>query len=243
MRIRIFPILTMLTSMLYADTTFIDMNLRISATLSPTWEKIDLSDSSCMFVSLDPTYTSNIFIVKEKIADTVTAQEWTQAHFIAYKLVVEGSSEPLGKLLWFDSSTTAARQGILPSGYVWAPWLYSSFKSIDTSRIFIWAEYERYCAMGANGYEMYAIGDTADMNRHYAFYAKLMQSVKLLDTANISVKPHRHQGVDAQRIAGLTAQKIQWYNVRGQSIGIGPSAIRPRGLICSPYRKLVTIKP
>jgi hypothetical protein len=243
MRIRFLAILPVLVLTVYADTTFVDMKIGISVTLSPAWEKVDLSDSSCMLVSLDKSFTSNIFIVKQTIPDTVTAREWTQAHFVAYKLFVEGSSEPLGNLLWFDSTTTAAQQGIFPSGNAWAPWLYSSFKSIDTAGIFVWAEYERYSACKTNGYEMYAIGDTTDMNRNFTTYAKLVQSVKIIDPANISVKPYHNQGVGARRIAGTPTQDIRWYNLRGQSIGVGASFIRPSGLVISPYKKMVTVKP
>jgi hypothetical protein len=242
-RIKILFISVMFVTMVYADSTFIDYNLKISATLTSAWEKVDVTDSSCMFISFDPNYTSNIFILKKRIPDTMTAREWTEAHFIAYKLFVESSSEPFGTLLWYDSTTAAALQGVIPEGTAWAPWLYSTFKSIDMTDIFVWAEYERYCAWNECGYEMYVMGDTSDMTRNFSVYAGFLQGIKLLDSPNISVLPDRDHGVSAHRTIGPTTRKNQWYNLRGQSIGGVSRARRSQGVICSVNKKIVTIFP
>ena len=101
-----------------------------------------------------------------------TADDWTQAHFLAYKLSVLYSVDPGGVVLYSNGDTTV-KQGSLR-----ATEAYSVFFSSDTS-IGSWSEYIRFTACGKYGYELYAISDTADMSKNIGVYAALLQGIVL----------------------------------------------------------------
>jgi hypothetical protein len=202
-----------------AATTIVDSTMEIVVPLPPSWQLAPLSDSECIIVSDSSLYKSNIFISRTRIADpTITdPRQWTEAHFIAYKYFVETSSQPLGSLLWFDTTTAAATQPVQSATAAWAPWALASFISVDTSGIIAWSEYQRYTAARNNGYDMFVLGDTADMRANYTVYAAILRSIQLLHIENPgSIR------ASAGKVAGhlsTRAMSTALFDVRGRRLG------------------------
>jgi hypothetical protein len=156
-----------------ADTTLVDTKLDYSVYLPNNWIREVTSDSQHFFFDSTYRYPSQLSIRRYAIDTTLysSADEWTYAHFTAYRLYVQYSVDPAGVIFYYNADSTV-RQGSCPAAE-----LYAVFFSSDTS-IGAWAEYVRFSAYGRSGYELYAIGDTLDMASHIGFYAAILQGVR-----------------------------------------------------------------
>ncbi|HUI92399.1 MAG TPA: hypothetical protein VLX68_09160 [Chitinivibrionales bacterium] len=157
-----------------ADTTLVDKQLDYRVYLPDNWVREVYSDSQHNFV--DTTYFyPGLLSLRRYTIDTAmykTAADWTQAYFLAYKLSVQYSVDPSGVVLYSNNDTTV-KQGSLQAAEA-----YSIFFSTDTA-VGSWSEYIRFTACGQYGYELYAIGDTADMAKNIGVYAALLQGIVL----------------------------------------------------------------
>lgn len=146
--------------------------------LPNNWVRTVVSDSLHQFADTTATYKSVIGIKRYGFSsnDYPSANEWTIANFIAYKLSVTYSIDPFGVVLYYDS-TSACSQGTLRAAEA-----YSQFYSADTA-IGAWAEFIRFCALGNKGYEIYALGDTTDMKTNLGTYGAILGSVIIPDVA------------------------------------------------------------
>ncbi len=157
---------------LFADTTYVDNQLKFQAFLPNNWICVAENDSERLFEDTTFTYPGLLSLTRYTIDTTLykTADQWTQAHYLGYKLSVEYSVDPAGVILYSNSDSTV-RQGTLQAAEA-----YSLFFSSDTS-IGSWAEYVRFTGAGKCGYELYAISDTADMSNNIGFYAAILQGI------------------------------------------------------------------
>jgi hypothetical protein len=170
--LREFIFIFLCASALFADTTIVDRQLDYRMFLPNNWVREVKSDSQHFFVDTAYFYPAQLCL-RRYIIDTVmyrSAVEWTQAHFLAYKLSVQYSVDPAGVLLYSNSDSTV-KQGSLQASEA-----YSIFFSSDIT-VGCWSEYVRFTAFGKYGYEMYAISDTADMSRNIGLYAALLQGI------------------------------------------------------------------
>ena len=165
---------TLLFANSIADTTITNSAIGISAYLPDNWTASQASDTGIFFSDTTFTYRSQIVIKKYPInqADYPSATDWTRAHFIGYLLVVQYSFDPFGAVLYFDSSATCKQDSL------WAPEAFSEFYTIDTV-LGAWDEYIRFTESGSNGYEIYAIGDTADMKQNIGLYMAIIRFVHI----------------------------------------------------------------
>jgi hypothetical protein len=169
---------------LFADTTLVDNQLNYSVYLPANWVREVKSDSEHIFVDTTYFYPAELSFNRYTIDSTLykTADEWTQAHFLGYKLTVQYSVDPAGVVL-YSNSDTSVKQGSLQAAEA-----YSIFFSSDTS-IGSWAEYIRFTACGQWGYELYAISDTADMSKNIGLYAAILQSITIAPSDHVVSPP------------------------------------------------------
>jgi hypothetical protein len=134
------------------------------------------------FISIEMTDFSNDTIYK-------SPYQWTKAHFLAYLLTIRSTvstlgipmSDPYGSVVFYDSSSS------IQSGLK-SMELYAQFNSLLSSSG-SWDEYVKYTAVNKKGYEIYVLGDTADMKKNIDFYIDLVNSIKI-DTAPASIRFH-----------------------------------------------------
>jgi hypothetical protein len=172
--VREFFFILVFAAALFADTTLVDRQLDYRVYLPDNWVREVGSDSQHFFVDTASLYPA-LLSLRRCTLDTVlykTAADWTQAHFLAYKLSVQYSVDPSGVVLYSNNDTTV-KQGSLQAAEA-----YSLFFSSDTA-VGSWSEYIRFTACGKFGYEMYAISDTADMSKNIGVYAALLQGIVL----------------------------------------------------------------
>ena len=170
---------------LHADKTIIDSTLGYSIYLpTDSWVRVIKSPTHHQFYDTAFAYNSQISIVRHEYAPTdfPTPESWTRANFIAYKLCIDYSFDPFGAILYYDTAATV-RQGIS-----WATESYSTFLTIDTS-LGAWSEYTRFTARNGYGWELYAIGDTADMMKNIGSYAGIIRLITLPGDTNTKVIP------------------------------------------------------
>jgi len=201
--------------MVFADTTFVDTQLKFTAYLPNNWIWIAESDSQRLFEDTTYTYPGLLSFTRFTVDSTLysSADQWTQAHFLGYKLSVEYSVDPAGVILYSNADTTV-KQGSLPAAEA-----YSLFFSSDTS-VGSWAEYVRFTAYGKYGYELYAISDTADMSSHIGLYAAILQGI-VIDPSDRVISPlafRRKAGVE-QKLLSSPAYDLLGRQVTTQSHG------------------------
>ncbi len=177
---------------LFADTTLVDNQLNYSVYLPANWVREVESDSQHIFVDTTYFYPAELSLNRYLIDSTLykTADEWTQAHFLGYKLSVQYSVDPAGVVL-YSNSDSSVKQGSLQAAEA-----YSIFFSSDTS-IGSWAEYVRFTACGRYGYELYAISDTADMSKDIGLYAAILQSITIAPGDHVVLQPAFRRSVSA----------------------------------------------
>ncbi len=217
-----------------ADTTIVNASLGYTIYLPDDWVLEAASDSQHYFYDSTYTFASQLSLVRHHrdAEDFPTPVEWTRAHFIAYKLVAEYSADPWGAVLYYDSSATSVQ------GSLWAPELYVMFFPVDTA-IGAWAEYTRFTASGNFGYELYALGDTADMLENLATYAAILQGIDLpgVDAAIRFAGPMR--GLSVLR-AGVD-EAAALFDARGRRMKYAPALAKglPGGVYFTPGQSTV----
>jgi hypothetical protein len=182
--------LTLFYSDAAADTTITSSTLGISAYLPDNWVAAPAGDTCITFIDTTFTYRSQITCKKHPIVadDYASATSWTRAHFIAYLLVVQYSYDPFGAVLYYDSSAACTQDSF------WAPEAFTEFYTVDTA-LGAWNEYMRYTEAGSNGYEIYAIGDTADMKLNIGMYMAMIRFINIdKRTASTNVADRHFSG-------------------------------------------------
>jgi hypothetical protein len=169
----IFLVLLLSVPALHADTLLEHSALEYSIYLPDNWIMVEHSDSQHYFYDTTLTFGAQLSIVRHTrvAADFPTAEDWIRAHFIAYKIVTENSADPWGAVLYYDSAQTSTQDGL------WAPEIYTTFFSLDTIPG-AWSEYSRFCAFDNYGFDLYALGDTADMLANLGTYAAILQGIE-----------------------------------------------------------------
>jgi hypothetical protein len=160
---------------------FSDLSIGYSISLPEKWERIRNNDSIHSFYDTTRTHVSRIFISRHSFQTAVhpTPESWTRSFFLAYKISIDYSGYPNpGQVLYFDTTQQRRLDGR------WAPELYAFFIIADTLNpsgppVFAWSEFLKVTAVESSGYEVYALGDTADMLKYVDFYDSIMSSIKL----------------------------------------------------------------
>jgi hypothetical protein len=183
---RSFAALLLVLALRLQAGTVTDSHLGYSINLPAGWVQVKTREEQHHFKDPSGLYPSRISIVRSALDKTVypTPESWTQAQFIAYKLTVETSAFPFGTILYHDS--TAGRK----LGNDWAPEAFSMLFPGDGQRTY--CEYIRFAAHGDFGYEIYALGDSADMMNRVDYYAGIIATVVLSAPAPIRNTLPRH---------------------------------------------------
>jgi hypothetical protein len=171
--------LGLLSGSVFSASTVTSAGIGISAYLPDNWIAVTEGDTAMTLSDTTYAYKSQITCRKHiiNVADYPSAGSWTRSHFIAYLLVVQYSYDPFGAVLYFDSSA-ACRQDSL-----WAPEAFTEFYTLDTV-LGAWNEYMQYTEAGSNGYEIYAIGDTADMKQNIGMYMAIISMMTIDGNTN-----------------------------------------------------------
>jgi hypothetical protein len=210
--------------------TFSDISIGYSIVVPEEWDRLQDNDSLHSFYDTSSLHVSRIFISKHTYDLNLysTPEAWTLAKFEAYKISIDYSGYPYaGYVLYFDSTQQRQLDGL------WAPELYACFILADTLNpsgppALAWSEFLKVTAVGAFGYEIYALGDTADMLKYVDFYDSIMISIDINPPAGAisrnsgrspHVKPHRKN-------EGLL------FDLRGRAI---PMHFRKASGWCYPY--------
>ncbi|MDD5674042.1 MAG: hypothetical protein PHC61_07765 [Chitinivibrionales bacterium] len=217
-----------------ADMTVTNTSLGISAYLPDNWIVTQVNDSYVTFTDTTFTYGSQIAIKKftRNPADYLLPNDWTRAHVIAHLLVAQYSYDPFGAVLYFDSSATCVQDSL------WAPELFCEFYTIDTN-LGSWDEYMRYVAVGNYGYELYALGDTADMKQNIGMYMAIIRFVHFTRSSAtvLTQAPATMRRSFAAARAGQPASDM--YDILGKRV---PERHRANGIYYRPASASLTIK-
>lgn len=156
-----------------------DTYLGYTIDLPGNWVQVKTRDQHHHFKDNSGTYPSRLSIIRHAVekAEYPTPNTWTQTQFIGYKLAVETSAYPFGMVAYFDSS--ASRK----LGADWAPEAFSILFPGDGQRTY--CEFIRYASRGDWGYEVYAIGDSADMMNRVDYYAGILATVTFSEPTGI----------------------------------------------------------
>ncbi|MCU0608463.1 MAG: hypothetical protein MUF22_01685 [Chitinispirillaceae bacterium] len=176
-----------------ADTIYTNTSIGYSVYMPDHWVRKVVDSSTHRFYDSLAVYKSQLSIVRHGFSTTdyPKSTDWTRANFIAYKLCVQYSVDPFAAMRFYDTAQTV-KQGTL-----WATESFSTFFSLDTT-MGAWSEYVRFTASGTAGYELYALGDTADMRKNISTYAALLKMVKLpSETGTVVVMKHQSLRVSA----------------------------------------------
>ncbi len=227
----VFAIL-LLTVCISADTTFVNEALNFSAYFPDNWAASQITEDHVTFHDTTGTCSSQITIKRylRNPDDFATSEDWTRAHFIAYLLVVRYSWDPFGAILYYDSTINSVQ------GTLWAPEAFCEFYSVDTS-LGSWNEYIRYTAQGDYGYEIYAIGDTTDMEKNIGLYSAIIQLIDIEPTVHI----YRPNFTVSKSAANFTSPKSIVYDLKGKRQSYLSSKY-PSGVYIRPSAATLNIK-
>jgi len=215
-----------LSASLAADTLIVHTGLEYSVYLPDNWVMEAASDSQHNYFDTTGAFASQLSLIRHRRnpADFPTPEDWTRAHFIAYKLVVEHGVDPWGAVLFYDSSATSTQ------GNLWAPEIYTTLFGVNPQDS--WSEYSRFTASGDYGYELYALGDTTDMLTHLATYAAVLRGIDLPGSGGVAVGNRlRPVRVSVQQARGEMLRYL--FDARGRRLGL--LAGQSRQLPCGAY--------
>ncbi len=219
--------ITALTVVTSADTTITNSSIGFTAYLPVNWTAVQVSDSQVKLYDTTYTFRSPIMIKKHlrSSADYPSTLDWTRAHFIAYMLVTQFTYDPFGAVLYFDSSSNAKQNN------QWAPEVFSEFYTIDTA-LGSWNEYVRYTESNSYGYELYAIGDTADMKKNIGTYAAIMEMITINDlpvsVASIAPSPQYRRTISTRSIQNTGMYTLTGKRCTGTSLKASSLYVRTR---------------
>jgi hypothetical protein len=223
----------------HADQIISDSALGYSIYLpTDSWVRVVKTAAHHQFYDTAFVYKSQISIVRHaySTSDFPTPESWTLANFIAYKFCVEYSFDPFGAMLYYDTASTV-RQGIS-----WATESYTMFFTIDTT-LGAWSEYTRYTARDAYGWEIYAIGDTADMMENIGVYVAILKLVTLPGDTSVKIISQSRSPRYSRNAAGkiLSSQRIVFDPLgRRRSFISGRDGV-PSGVLIQPLLQRATI--
>lgn len=161
-------------------------SLGYSIDLPTGWAVQQEADSRDIFYDETGSAKSYLSVVRHRWAggDWANDRAWTRSRLISYLITVRHGRNPWGAVVWYDSSSSAVL------GDLWAPEAYSRFYSADPVTK-AWAEYIIFASRNQAGYEIYAIGDTTDMDTNIGTYAGILRTVTVDQNNNrITVLPH-----------------------------------------------------
>lgn len=235
-------ILLTLKVLTFGDTTVTSENLYYSAYLPDNWQKVEFNDTVHIFKDTSKNYKSLIGIIRTTLDTMVydSAEDWSRASFIAYKLFVEYTVDPSGAVFYYDSSKSSIQKDSL-----WAPELYSEFYSVDTA-LDSWAEYVRFAATDKYGYELFVLGDTLDMAINIGFYAAIVRSIIIDDSYNTAIDSYPSNLIKSSLV--VNNQKIKYFydplgrKLKRDLIIDNRRSVRSGLLIGEDGRKLLLIK-
>jgi hypothetical protein len=173
-----------LTASLNASQIITDSQLGYTINLPDHWVREAVDTNHHQFYDTTATYQAIVTIVRFDIGkDNLfsSAEEWTRANFIAYKLMVE--SDPFDNLVFYD--TISVRQ----NDTLWATEAYAQYFSYDSSMDDL-AEYIRFSGCGPYGYELSVIGANADLDTNIAIYATIIEGIILPPGKVAVLRPH-----------------------------------------------------
>ena len=184
--------ITLLINVFAFGGTIVDDVLNYSIYLPDNWTKEVVSPDHHRFYDTTYAHKSYLTLVQYDLSNQTiykSPHEWARANFLAYLISIsctmspegEALSDPFGATLYYDSSSVKQNDSL------WAAELYSIFFSSDIS-LRSWAEFIRYTGVGNYGYELYAIGDTADMGANLGYYAAIISGI-ILDPPALSIRP------------------------------------------------------
>lgn len=193
----------LLISLFAFGETVVDDELRYSTYLPDNWVREVVSSTQHRFYDTTYNYRSYVTLIRYDLSIENTYQnayEWARANYLAYRISVsstmspegEALSDPFGVILYPDSSE------VKQNDTLWAAEIYSIFFTLDTS-LGSWAEFIRFTGFDKYGYEIYAIGDTADMSSNLGVYAAIFDGIKLT-TASVSLRPQIHTAEEKSTI-------------------------------------------
>ncbi|MBN1129680.1 MAG: hypothetical protein JXA71_11870 [Chitinispirillaceae bacterium] len=219
---------------LNAENIITDPTLGYSIYLpGDSWTRVIRNANHHQFYDTTFTYESQVSIVRHPYSsdDFPTPESWTRANFIAYKLSIDYSFDPWAAMLYYDTASTV-RQG---TG--WATESYSTFFSLDTF-CGAWSEYTRFTARKDYGWELYAIGDTADMMKNIGTYAAILLMVQLPSDSNARVIPRHIAAGQALNRSAISSKTDRYYDPLGRMIRVRRNrASMPAGLFIMPQKK------
>ncbi|MBN1980088.1 MAG: hypothetical protein JW795_01045 [Chitinivibrionales bacterium] len=225
---------------IYAATTITSTKLGYQCYLPDNWICEVKSDTQHCFYDTTGTYGALLSLVRyQKSSDVYsTPEEWTMAHFIAYILYMD--YYPFGTVLFSDSSA-AEKQGDLR-----ATEIYLRFYT-DDSLNYSWDEYVRYTATLNYGYELYAIGDTADMIANIGFYGALLKMIIISESFSpitIKLKPYNDPSlVKSTNFHPLLGSGQFLYTLQGRRMSVHTLSLnsRSQGIYVYNNKKINTI--
>lgn len=189
--------------------TFTDEKIGYSVTLPENWVR-EIEDSTHhRFYDSSGTYQAVVALDCTDFSSQqiyTTADEWTQANFIAYAFITE--ADPFSALIFYD--TVSVRQ----NDTLWAADAYTNYYDIDDT-LNNWAEYIRFTATGRSGFELYAIGPLADLETNVAFYTEILAGIKL------TIQPEGvqwHPRLSSSRPIVTDPESVRMCNLLGQCI-------------------------
>lgn len=229
-------VLSLLTVPLSADKIISDPTLGYSIYLpADSWVRVVKSATHHQFYDTTFTNKSQVSIVRHSYAsaDFPTPESWTRANFIAYKLCVEYSFNPFGAMLYYDTAATV-RQGIS-----WATESYAAFMTIDTG-LGAWSEFTRYTARNGYGWELYAIGDTADMKKNIGLYAGIIRLITLPGDTGTDIVRRTGRSVSLEPVAATRSGVV--FDPMGRSRAIVSRRLAaPSGIFIRPEARRVAV--
>jgi len=193
---RIAAFMILLCSVVISATKFEDTTFGCLYYLPDNWKSYDLSDSEKVFSDTTGVYNSLIYCDRYTInpTDFPVTGDWTRTNFLAVKLSVDYSTDYVGTVLYYDSSSASTQQSL------WAPELFT-YDYSDTLDL-AWGEYSRFTESGAKGFELLAIGDTADISNYLQMYSEIMQNIVLPSISGLSANA-LIENVDISSAMGL----------------------------------------
>ncbi|MBN1575476.1 MAG: hypothetical protein JW913_02935 [Chitinispirillaceae bacterium] len=221
---------------LFAVETITDEQLGYSIFLPDNWVREIASPTHHRFIDTSGTYQSMVVIDRHDFSSEtiyMESTEWTRANFIAYELSIE--ADPLCALVFYDTVT------VKQNDTFWAAEAYTYYFDID-STIGEWAEYIRFTAVGRCGFELYAIGPTADLDSNIGYYAAIIDGIILQETNDPVIQPptlRRHVVYSASASPSSPSYRL---NLLGQRFGGRLNGIHASQISVMPRRRACLIK-
>ncbi|MDG5816988.1 hypothetical protein QA601_17965 [Chitinispirillales bacterium ANBcel5] len=211
---KILNLILILVFFTYAFEPLYDSEMDYTIYLPENWVRTVITPELHRFHDTTGTYQSQITIEKHSFssADYTDAKEWVNVNYIAYEFSAIYSSNPVGTILFADSSSE------LKHGEYDAAELYARFCYLDDPLVW-WDEYIRFAAAEGDtvGFEMYVMGDTADMFSNIGLYATIIENTDLPAISPSNVRFSAPGSYGREKV-NRSAPSV--FNLQGRRIGI-----------------------